>query len=104
MRLRLQELMSKEEILPSKLAEILDVQPSAISHIINGRNNPGYDFIAKLATKFPHINTRWLLLGEGEIYTKPQPPTTQQLPPNKQKNIERIIVFYTDKSFETYEK
>ncbi|CDN30124.1 hypothetical protein BN938_0017 [Mucinivorans hirudinis] len=52
-----------------KFAEMLDVQPSNISHILSGRNKPSYDFIVKLLERFTDVNPQWLLLGIGDIYT-----------------------------------
>lgn len=62
-------LLLKEEGLTSgRLAELLGVQPSSISHLISGRNKPGFDFIASVLRRFPRIDPNWLILGEGEMY------------------------------------
>ncbi len=63
MNTRLQILMSRENLSASKLANFIGVQPSAISHILSGRNKPSYDFILRLATAFPAYSLEWLLLG-----------------------------------------
>ena len=63
MNTRLQILMSRENLSASKLANFIGVQPSAISHILSGRNKPSYDFILKLAEAFPAYSLEWLLLG-----------------------------------------
>jgi len=60
--------MNQEKIPAARLAEVLDVQPSAISHIISGRNKPGFDFIQKIATRFPRLNIEWLITGNGNMY------------------------------------
>ncbi len=51
----------------TRLADEIGVQRSGISHIISGRNQPGYDFIVKLLTRFPEISAEWLLLGKGAL-------------------------------------
>ena len=51
----------------SKLAEIIGIQRSGLSHILSGRNNPSYDFIVKLLENFPMINANWLLIGHGNM-------------------------------------
>ncbi len=71
MRERLQELIQAKAISPKKLAEIINVQPSAISHILSGRNKPSFELLGRLLTAFPDINPTWLILGKGNIYTKP---------------------------------
>ncbi|WP_372651880.1 helix-turn-helix domain-containing protein, partial [Draconibacterium sp.] len=52
-----------------ELAAVLDVQRSNISHILNGRNKPGASFIEKLLLEFPDLNARWLLTGEGDMFS-----------------------------------
>lgn len=68
MKERLEELMKLERLTSVKLAEILDVQPSNISHIMSGRNNPSYDFVVKFIDRFPHVNAEWIISGKGDIY------------------------------------
>lgn len=79
---RLFKLMELERLTAAKLADILEVQPSAISHILSGRNKPSFDFIQKLTTKFPRLNIDWLITGKGNMYKVAvqqslfDPPTT----------------------------
>ena len=77
MRDRLQKFMDAEHLQASRLAEILGVQPATISHILNGRNRPSFEFIEKLLQRFPKINPDWLILGKGSLYRSdliPQQP------------------------------
>lgn len=68
MKDRLQRFLDLEQLSPAKLADILDVQRSGLSHILSGRNKPGFDFIHKLLTKFPSLNSEWLITGKGKVY------------------------------------
>lgn len=68
MQNRLQKLIDSEQLTPAKFAEILGVQRSAISHIITGRNKPSYDLINKILSKFPSLNSEWLITGKGDMY------------------------------------
>lgn len=68
MREKLLNLMKSEQLTASKLAELLDIQPSGISHILAGRNKPSFDFVQKVLRRFPRINPDWLLLDKGEMY------------------------------------
>ncbi len=68
MKDRLQLFLDHEQLSPAKLADILGVQRSGLSHILSGRNKPGFDLIQKLLTKFPHLNAEWLITGKGELY------------------------------------
>ena len=68
MKERLQELLKKRGYTSLKFAEIMEVQPSSISHILSGRNKPSFDFIEKLLERFPEISPDWLILGRGGMY------------------------------------
>ncbi|MBP3342886.1 MAG: helix-turn-helix transcriptional regulator, partial [Bacteroidales bacterium] len=68
MNTRLQQFLTLENLTPARLADILGVQRSGMSHILSGRNKPGYDFIFKLCTKFPHLNANWFITGKGKPY------------------------------------
>ena len=65
---RLQQFLTLENLSPARLADILGVQRSGMSHILSGRNKPGYDFIFKLCTKFPDLNANWFITGKGKPY------------------------------------
>ena len=150
MREKLLKLMKSEKLSSSRLAEILEIQPSSISHILSGRNKPSFDFLVKILRRFPTLNPDWLLLDAEQMYrsngdleqrlsgskqsdTQPQQNTIadsyQQLG-NREKSIEtpkenstnrpvnnlgnlpvqtksnaeieRVIVLYSDKSFEAF--
>ena len=68
MNSRLQQFLELEKLSPARFSDILGVQRSGISHILSGRNKPGYDLIQKILLKFPSLNPDWLLLGKGKVY------------------------------------
>ncbi len=70
---KLQILMKNEGVSQSRLAEMLEVKPSTLSHILAGRNYPGFDMLQKLRRLFPHINADWLLLDTSEDYLADAP-------------------------------
>jgi len=70
---KLQTLMKNEGISQSRLAEMLEVKSSTLSHILAGRNYPGFDMLQKLRRLFPHINADWLLLDTSEDYLAAAP-------------------------------
>lgn len=74
MRDKFIDLMKSEGLKSSQLAEILEVNPAGISHIIAGRNKPGYDLLQKILRRFPQINPDWLILDAGPMY---RPDLTQ---------------------------
>ena len=68
MREKLLKLMNAEGLTASKLAELLGIRSSGISHIISGRNNPSFDLLQKILKRFPNINPDWLLLDSDQMY------------------------------------
>lgn len=68
MKEKLQILMQTENLTPSGFARRLDVNPPVISHILKGRNQPSYELIRKIVTRFPKINPYWLLGDSEDMY------------------------------------
>ena len=56
MKEKLRILIQSENLTASKLAEILEIKPAGVSHILSGRNNPSFELICKLVNRFPQIN------------------------------------------------
>lgn len=71
MNKRLQQFLSAENISQSQLAEILGVARASVSHILSGRNKPGYEFILNMTNRFPALNIEWLISGKGRMYNTP---------------------------------
>jgi len=65
---RIREFLIAENKSSAQLAEEIGVQPSGISHILSGRNNPSLDFVLKMLEKYHYISTDWLLFGKGTMY------------------------------------
>lgn len=133
MQNQLQEILTREKLSSSQFADRIGVQRSSVSHVLSGRNKPGFDFIQKLLTAFPEINGDWLITGKGEMYRKKstsedlfevksevqqlenhsknekkpvtlniKKPEKEELKIPKTREIERVIVFYTDRTFREY--
>jgi len=80
MKERLEAIIKYENISPSRLADLIGVQRSGVSHILSGRNKPGLDFLNKLLSHFPHISGDWLITGQGEMLkNKGSKPVVEQL-------------------------
>jgi len=119
---RLNKLLELEELSPSQFADRLGVQRSGISHVLNGRNKPSLDLISKILRSFPDIDPDWLILSIGEPYRKEKGSGNnteatlfhsgrtikrageQEKGPEKspEKAIVKVIVFYSDKTFDAY--
>ena len=141
MKERILKIMEREGLTPSKFAESIGIQRSAMSHIISGRNNPSLDVLLKILEKFTYVDSDWLLFGKGEmirghVLTEPdlftntpkimtevqavpeyrkeigvetpvniykQPVIEQVTLENKpSKNVTKIMLFYSDNTFDTF--
>ena len=144
MQQKLRDLMTSEGLKSGQLAEMLGINPAGISHILAGRNKPGFELLQKILRRFPRLNPDWLLIDQGPMYrpdykaetelASPSPaqptqptevaPSTPSLfsEPNGTTNpattkgdsitasithqaggqIERIVIFYNDQTFESF--
>lgn len=110
---RLKKIMDYHQLSASMFADKVGVQRSSISHILSGRNKPSLDFILKVTTEFTDVDIHWLLNGKGvfpnnQVSETQHTATTPSLFNNSDtssgKKIQRIVVFYTDGTFDEYLK
>ena len=66
---RINLILRAKNITARQFAEEIGIQPSGMSHIMGGRNNPSLDFVAKVLRRYPEIDANWLILGRGEMYS-----------------------------------
>ena len=127
---KLRILMQNENLSASKLADILEIKPAAVSHILSGRNKPSFELICKIVNRFPHINPYWLLGDASDMlnqnaqnstsnFLDETPATLFDVPGEKEvvhqeikssalpiaptfsnSEIEKIVIVYRDKTFE----
>ncbi len=103
---RLLRFLAAENITQSQLADTLGVARASISHIVSGRNKPGYEFFEKMASHYPALSLEWLIAGRGKMYSgpsdSPSEPSENSLFEEecvREPEIERVIVFYKDGTF-----
>lgn len=75
---RINLILRAKNITARQFAEEIGIQPSGMSHIMGGRNNPSLDFVSKVLRRYPEIDANWLLLGKGEMYSSYVPLMTQK--------------------------
>ena len=68
MNTRLKQFLAAENITQSQFADTIKVVRASVSHVLSGRNNPGYDFIKAIMTAYPTLSMEWLILGRGKMY------------------------------------
>ena len=119
MNKRLQQFLNAENISQSQLADTLNVARAGVSHIIAGRNRPGFDFLQSMALHYPQLSMEWLLTGKGKMYKEntlfdnnydaspeirnsQEPVTPTAAPAKPARDVDHIVIFYTDNTFETF--
>ena len=101
---RLQQFLDAENITPSQLADTLGVTRAAVSHILSGRNRPGFEFLEAIALHFPQISMDWLLTGNGRMYKNQGVSTiSDPAPKHPPRRVSKILVFYDDNSFDEFQ-
>jgi transcriptional regulator with XRE-family HTH domain len=86
MKDRIIEFLKAENKSSAQFAAEIGVQPSGISHILSGRNNPSLDFVIKMLEKYKYLSTEWLLFGKGKMYRDKQVLTLFDDPPAQIQN------------------
>ncbi|SDR82655.1 helix-turn-helix transcriptional regulator [Gramella sp. MAR_2010_147] len=129
---RLNKILEYHDISAASFADKIEVGRSSISHILSGRNKPSLDFVMKVVKNFPEVELYWLLNGKGNFPStsesqgqtgtdnkKVQGPArslekknlhqyenenpVSLTPGSSGKTIQKIVIFYTDGSFEAFE-
>ncbi len=64
---RLAHILRAKNLTATQFAELMQIQPSNVSHLLSGRNNPSLDFLKKLKEIFPEYSFDWIILGKKPI-------------------------------------
>ena len=130
MNSRLQQFLNAENLTQAQFADSIEVARASISHILAGRNKPGFDFIENLAKHYPALNIEWFITGKGRMYKTTFEPSQTPIQAAedsdsllfdsptehvetfaldkkvqkivKERVINKILVFYNDGTFEEY--
>ncbi len=124
---RLNRIMEFYDLSAASFADRIDVGRSSISHLLSGRNKPSLDFVLKIVNAFPDVELYWLLNGKGSFpnsdkrSVSPRAPNqvvssgkqpdlfsetgteAQERISSGSKAIHKIVIFYTDGSFEAFQ-
>ena len=81
MNTRLQQFLGAENLSQSQFADEIGVARASVSHILAGRNKPGYEFLTGIMMRYPNLNMEWLLLGKGRMYKDARPALQDPVAP-----------------------
>jgi len=115
---RFRYIMKINQLTASAFAQEIGVQASSVSHVLSGRNKPSLEFIQKIVNRYPKVDATWLINGkpsskilvEKQVEEKEPAMKEERIREHPEKSpelkeekvIERILVFYSDKTFEEY--
>jgi transcriptional regulator with XRE-family HTH domain len=77
---RLKQFLAAENVTQAQFASTIGIGKANISHVLSGRNKPGYDFIKAIMVGYPHLNINWLMVGAGKMYNMGQTPKERPVP------------------------
>jgi transcriptional regulator with XRE-family HTH domain len=125
-RERIEQVKETLGLTARQFAAEIHVQPGTISNMMAGRNNPSLEVMKRIMERYPSLNPEWLVLGKGEMWRTPPgreaglfdglPPegvvkapvrTTvkkeePQAPAAPPKKVTKIVVYYSDNTFEEF--
>ncbi len=122
---RIEQVIQSLNLTARQFAAEIRVQPGTISNMMAGRNNPSLEVMKRIMERYPTLNPEWLILGNGDMWRTPpgqeaglfdrlapdavnksaRPATKEEpqvLPAAPSKQISRIVVYYTDNTFEEF--
>ena len=105
MKEKLEILMADTGLRVGEIAAKLGVKAPVISHILSGRNQPNFALTSKIISTFNQYNPYWWLgtSEESSLFSSTnEPPLEDLLPTKPSSQIERVVIFYKDHSFESF--
>lgn len=125
---RLEHILRSKNLTATQFANLMKIQPSNVSHLLNGRNKPSVDFLTKLKEIFPEYSFDWIIMGRKPITINDPTPSIidnqeEKSEEKKEKNIiefddidekiegnkpitnenkevEKILLIYSDKTYD----
>ena len=68
--LRIQNIVQDKKLSIKEFASQIGMSQSNLSNLFAGKvRDLGSEYLTNILIKFPEVNSRWLLTGEGELYT-----------------------------------
>ena len=125
-RERIEQVMQSLNLSARQFAAEIHVQPGTISNMMVGRNKPSLEVMKRIMERYPTLNPEWLIADRGEMWRTvpgqepglfdamaPDPKEKKSRSTHKeepqiiaapQKQISRIVVYYTDNTYEEFKQ
>lgn len=75
---RIAHIIRAKNLTATQFAEMMQIQPSNVSHLLSGRNKPSLDFLIKLKDVFPEYSFDWIILGKKPITLSERPQSVKE--------------------------
>lgn len=76
---RLAHILRAKNLTAKQFASLMEIQPSNVSHLLNGRNKPSLEFLTKLKEVFPEYSFDWIIMGKKPItINEPNPVVSDE--------------------------
>ena len=75
---RIDHIIRAKNLTATQFAEMMQIQPSNVSHLLSGRNKPSLDFLIKLKDVFPEYSFDWIILGKKPITLSERPQNVKE--------------------------
>ena len=109
MNRRLLQFLQAQNITQAQFADTLSVARGSVSHILSGRNKPGFEFLESLALHYPSLSMDWILTGKGSMFKGQtnDENASQDVPgslflSSQPLGIKKIMVFFEDNTFKEF--
>ena len=94
---RLAHIIRAKNLTASQFAELMEIQPSNVSHLLNGRNKPSLDFLVKLKETFPEYSFDWIIMGKKPItINDPYPAVSDTQKTNFNEDEDKRVIEFDD--------
>ncbi|GAB3814600.1 helix-turn-helix transcriptional regulator [Pontibacter rugosus] len=120
---RIKQLMEYKSLSSTQFADAIEIPRATVSHILSERNKPSLEVIMKIASTYRDVSINWLMLGEGAmtaanaatpavaapeitsdhtVDSQPATVKTANIATAANKQVQQIVIFYSDNSFTAY--
>ena len=97
MNSRIKRIIEKNNLSVNQFSKIIGVNRSTMSHILSARNNPSVELLERILDNFSDINPNWLYRGIGPMIINAIRNPDNHIP---ERTIDKIVIFYSDSSFQ----
>jgi DNA-binding XRE family transcriptional regulator len=107
---KIKQIMAEKNLSSSLFADEICITRASISHILAVRHKPSLIIVRKIIKRFPDVGMDWIMEEDDEeeesTPTEAVPETGLSEPVYQKttagKRIERIVIFYSDRTFSEY--